>query len=309
MDVTLRQLRALLAVAKTGSFTRAAESMHITQSAFSGLIRELESQLGVRLVDRSTRQAQLSDVGKTFHDMVAGLLRELDEALTNIDGLKRLRHGVVRIAAPQLMASTLMPEAISKFGAKHPEIEVRLADCGVDEVINAVATGAVDIGVGPQRAILPATLAADPFINPPMIAVFPRGHPLQKLVRVSWRELVRFPLIALQGQYADQLERDLFGSNEFAAIKPKHQVAYMSTALGMVSAGMGVSVCLPYAQSLVDLYRLESRPLVEPEVRRRFFIYARRHANLSPAAVAFKEALLAYANPPMRGAIQAAQGD
>ena len=54
---------------------------------------------------------------------------------------------------------------------------------------------------------------------------------------------------------------------------------------------------------------LESRPLVEPEVRRRFFIYARRHANLSPAAVAFKEALLAYANPPMRGAIQAAQGD
>lgn len=296
MDVTLRQLRALLAVAKTGSFTRAAESMHITQSAFSGLIRELESQLGVRLVDRSTRQAQLSDVGKTFHDMVAGLLRELDEALANVDGLKRLRHGVVRIAAPQLMASTLMPEVISRFGAKHPEIEVRLADCGVEEVIDAVATGRADIGVGPQRAV-PTILAADPFIDPPMIAVFPHGHPLQKLVRVPWRELVRFPLIALQGQYADQLERDLFESNEFAAIQPQRQVAFMSTALGMVSAGMGVSVCLPYAQSLVDLYRLESRPLVNPEVRRRFFIYVRRHASLSPAAAAFKQALLVYANP------------
>ncbi|MBS0317765.1 MAG: LysR family transcriptional regulator, partial [Proteobacteria bacterium] len=147
IDVTLRQLRALLAVAKSGSFTRAAESMHITQSALSGLIRELESQLGVRLVDRSTRRAQLSEVGKTFHDMVAGLMRELDEALDNVDSLKRLRHGVVRIAAPQMMASTLMPEVISRFGAEHPDIEIHLADCGVEEVIQAVAAGKVDIGV------------------------------------------------------------------------------------------------------------------------------------------------------------------
>lgn len=273
--------------------------MHITQSALSGLIRELESQLGVRLVDRSTRRAQLSEVGTTFHDMVAGLMRELDEALDNVDSLKRLRHGVVRIATPQMMASTLMPEVISKFGAEHPDIEIHLADCGVEEVIQAVAMGKADIGVGPQRTI-PAALAADPFIDPPMVAVFPRGHPLQALARVPWRELARFPLITLQGQYADQLERDLSGSSEYAAIKPKHQVAFMSTALGMVSAGMGVSVCLPYAQSLVDLYRLETRPLINPEVRRRFFIYSRRYSSLPPAAAAFKQALLAYADSSKR---------
>src|SRR5690625_504705 len=125
MDVTLRQLRAFVAVAHLGSFTGAAESLHITQSALSGLIKELESQLGVVLVNRSTRHIELSEIGMEFHGVAVRLLRELDGALDHIDDLKQLQSGVVRIAVPQLMASTLMPEVLARFHREHPDIEIQ----------------------------------------------------------------------------------------------------------------------------------------------------------------------------------------
>lgn len=292
MEVTLRQLRAFIALADCGSFTRAAETLHVTQSALSGLIKELEGQLGLRLVDRSTRQSQLSDVGRDFYATVVGVLRELDRALDRMDDLKQLRSGTVRLAAPQLMASTLIPAVVAEFSRTHPQVAVRLVDCAVEDVIASVARNEVDFGVGPQRSTA-AAVSATPLMAPPFVVVFPEGHPLQARTRVRWRELVRYPLITLKGQFADQLERDLFDVVGAGVIKPRHEVTFMSTALGLVHAGMGVTVCLPYAQPLVDLYALQVRPLVEPELRRDFYVYTRRYANLPPAAQAFMATLRA----------------
>lgn len=295
MDVTLRQLRAFAAVARAGSFTGAAESLHVTQSALSGLIKGLESELGVCLVNRSTRHIELSEMGREFHGVAIRLLRELDDALDHVDDLKRLRSGVVRIAVPQLMASTLMPEIFARFSREHSDVEIHLADCAVEDIIGIVASGSVDIGIGPQRSNT-AKLVSEPFIAPPFITVFPRGHALASFEQVRWRDLARYPLIALQGQFTAQLDRDLFGLSGLGAIEVRQEVAYMSTALSLVHAGMGVSICLPYAQPLIDLYQLETRALIEPEIRRRFFIYRRQYASLSPAAEAFTQELHAYAS-------------
>lgn len=292
MEVTLRQLRALVALADTGSFTRAAETLSVTQSALSGLIKELESQLDVQLVDRSTRRNRLSEVGLEFYGVASSILNELDRALDDIDDFKRLRRGNIHVAAPQLMASTLMPAVVARFGQKYPEIEICLADCAVEDVIPSVAAGKVDFGIGPQRSTVSAVVAT-PFIAPPFVAVFPPSHPLAALQQVRWRDLVTYPLIVLKGQFADQLERDLFQSADISMIKPQHEVTFMSTALSLVDAGLGVSACLPYAQPLIDLYALEMRPLIEPEVRRDFFIYTRRHASLQPAARIFLDELRA----------------
>lgn len=290
MDITLRQLRAFAALARTGGFTRAAESLHITQSALSGLIKELESQLGVRLVDRSTRRIRLSEVGQEFHAVTTQVLRDLDSAVENINNLKRLRRGIVRIAAPQLMASTLMPEVIAGFRQTYPDIRVRLMDCAVENAITQVLRGEADISIGPQREGL-AELGADPLFDLPFMAVFPPGHPLDAKKRLTWTDLVHYPLIALQGQFTERLALDLHDAASTQAIRPTHEVTFMSTALSMVSAGLGVTACLPYAQSLVDLYGLRARLLHEPEVRRQFFIYRRQHASLSPAAAAFVQYL------------------
>ncbi|WP_269500011.1 LysR family transcriptional regulator [Castellaniella sp. S9] len=293
MDVTLRQLRAFAALARTGSFTRAAESMHVTQSALSGLIKELEAGLGVRLVDRNTRRIQLSEIGREFHPVVTKILQDLDSALEGIDSLKRLHSGIVRIAAPQLMASTLMPALIARFRETYPDVRVHLVDCAVENVITRILRGEVDIGVGPQRDEL-ADLGAEPLFDLPFMIVFPPGHPLESIERITWADAMRHPIIALQGQFTDRLMLDLHGAISTPSIRPSHEVAFMSTALSMVSAGLGITPCLPYARPLVDLYGMRMRPLHDPEVRRRFFVYTRRHASLSPAAEVFAQFLPAF---------------
>ncbi len=293
MEVTLRQLRAFTALARTGGFTRAAESLHITQSALSGLIKELESQLGVRLVDRSTRRIQLSEIGREFHSVATRILRDLDGALENIDNLKRLHRGIVRMAAPQLMASTLIPEVIASFKADHPDIQIHLQDCAVDNAIAQVIRGEVDFSIGPHRQGL-AELSTDPLFDLPFMAVFPKGHPLEKKDKVTWKDLVQYPLIALQGQFTDRLAVDLYQAKSIPPITPSQEVAFMSTALSMVSANLGVTAGLPYAHKLVDLYGLVMRPLLEPVVNRQFLIYRRQHASMSPAAEVFIQQLYKY---------------
>ena len=115
MNVTLRQLRAFVTLAKLGSFTEAATALHITQPTLSGLIKELEQALGVQIVNRTTRKVELSSVGKEFLPLTARILQDLDEALRAITDIKELKSGTVRVAAPQLMACTLLTDVVSSF--------------------------------------------------------------------------------------------------------------------------------------------------------------------------------------------------
>lgn len=286
MNVTLRQLRAFVALVRTGSFTQAADSLHVTQSALSGLIKELEQGLGVRLVDRHTRKIELTEVGQGFYPLVGKILQDLDGVLAGIDDLKALRKGVVRIAAPQLVACTLLPEVIAAYRAAHPEVQIKLVDCEVESVLARVASGEVDFGIGPERATGPEIMARTLFEMPFML-VFPKKHPLEKHKRITWTDAVQFPFISLQGQFTERLALDLHVSLRNLTLNPSNEVAFMTTALGMVSAGLGVTACLPYAGSLVKLYRLQMRQLHAPEVMRKFYVYSRDGTSLSPAVESF----------------------
>src|SRR3546814_1564562 len=98
-EVTLRQLRAFITVLECGSFSVAADTMHLSQAALSGLVKELESRLGVRLLDRNTRNVSASAVGAAFEPMVRRALVNLEEALESVTHLKELLRGLVRLAA------------------------------------------------------------------------------------------------------------------------------------------------------------------------------------------------------------------
>jgi DNA-binding transcriptional LysR family regulator len=141
MNPTLRQMRALVALAKSGNFTLAAQSLHVTQSALSGLIKELEQTLGARVADRKHSHSPLTDIGRELYPLFSQILDDLDSALTNIADQTRLKKGVVRIAAPQLMSCTVMPHAIAAYRAGHPEIQARLVDCAVESVSARVLSG------------------------------------------------------------------------------------------------------------------------------------------------------------------------
>lgn len=293
MNPTLRQMRAFVALAKTGNFTLAAQSLHVTQSALSGLIKELELTLGARVVDRSTRRIVLTDIGRELFPLFSQMIDDLDGALANVADHTRLKKGIVRIAAPQLMSCTLLPQAIAAYREQHPAIEVRLADTEVEGVIARVLSGEADFGIGPERMPAPP-LETRQLFEMPFALVFPEGHELESLPRLTWQDVARHPLISLQGQFTERLLDDMDASLRATPVKPAHEVTFMTTALSMVSAGLGVTVCLPYAEPLATLYGLAMRPLEDPVLSRRFLVYTRPGRSLSPAAESYIEFLLEY---------------
>ncbi len=280
MSPTVRQMRALVAVARTGSFTAAADLLHVTQSALSGQIKELEQLLGVKVVERNTRRVQLSEVGRELYPLFDKMLQDLDGAMADIASRKALKKGIVRVAAPQMMACTLLPQVIGAFRASYPDVQVQLVDCPVDNVAARVVSGEVDVGIGPERDVT-AEVDAQLLFEMPFVVVFPAGHALAARRTVAWSEVNRHPFIALQGQFTERLLRDM------TTLAPYNEVTFMTTALAMVAAGLGITACLPYAEPMVRLYGLETRPLVEPELKRKFFIYTKTSRTPSPAAERF----------------------
>jgi DNA-binding transcriptional LysR family regulator len=293
MNPTLRQMRAFVALAKTGNFTLAAQSLHVTQSALSGLIKELEQTLGIRVVDRSTRRIALTDMGSELYPLLSQMIDDLDRALANIADHTQLRRGRVRIAAPQLMACTLLPQAIAAWRERHPDVEVGLADSPVEDVTARVLSGEADCAIGPERDDNPE-LEARLLFDMPFEAVLPEGHPLAARERLAWSDLAPYPFISLRGQFTQRLLADMDEAPPAGSLAPAHEVTFMTTALAMVAAGMGVTVCMPYASALVRRHGLQTRPLAQPVLTRRFFVFTRGQRSLSPAAAAFVDFLFSY---------------
>lgn len=288
MKIRLRQLRAFVELAKTQSFTEAAQNLFITQSALSSLIKQMELNLGLQLFDRSTRNVKLSDVGQDLYPYIDQILIDLGNVLEEAANLKALKKGMVRIAAPQLLACTILPQCIAEFQQRYPEIQVQLIDCGVEQVETKVLSNEVDLGISPERDHHP-DIGPTLLFESAFCVVTPKEHPFNQRTHITWQCLQDQPLILLQGQFTKRLSGDL-DSTEFGPefnLRPTSQVNFMSTALSMVNSGLGFTICLPYAHSLVDVYGLKMQELY-PAVYRRFYTYERQGRALAPAAEQFK---------------------
>jgi len=291
MSVTLKQLRALITVARAGSFTRAAERLFISQSTLSGLIKELEQSLDLQLVNRSTRRLELSDVGRELYPLIDKTLQDLDGILDEAKKIKNLKKGVVRVAVPQLMACTLLPSVIAEFQTAYPDISIQLHDTMIESVIPRVLSGAVDFGIGPDREQR-AEVASHLLVNLPFMAALRHDHPLAAQKMVLWSDLAHYPVIALRGQFTERLSLEL--QQAARNVTPYTEVTFMSTAISMVHANLGISVCIPYAKSLVEQYGLCMLPIKDPVVKRDFYVFCRKGHTLSPAAQTFYSYLETY---------------
>lgn len=294
MDVTLRQLRAFLAVAHAGSFTAAAHRLHLTQSAVSVLVGELERAVGLRLFDRTTRQVQLTDAGRELHPVAEKMLADLGQALAASRDLVARARGRVSVAATPLMSAILLPRAIAEFDRLHPGIRVVLRDTQAAQIQPQVRDGEVDFGIGtverPGREI-----DAEPLMVDALVLALPAGHALAERRRSArWSDLAGERFIALR---RDNSVGQLIGDSLAASgieVQVVHEVAFLSTLLGLVDAGLGVAVLPSYASPALQAQRVRIRPLVGPLVRRESSILTRRGRSLSPAAAAFKDFLKDY---------------
>lgn len=300
MNITFRQLRAFVEVADCGSFTRAANKMHLTQSALSGLIKELEQTFGAKLFDRTTRQMHLSNVGERLLPQARRVLNELISLENEVDMLNNLAQGKVRLAVSQQFAATTMPTMMAKFKSLYPNIEVSLLDCSVELVLKHVEDGTVDLGIGAEREYA-SDVMADFLFELPFAVVMPKDHRLLQQAQVCWQDLYHERLISLQGPFNQRLSADLPEPLAKRITQPDVEVNFLSTALGMTRQGLGITLCLPFAADWVKQQDLAMRPLYAPAVYRRFFIYRRKSRALSPAALAFSEFLQANLAATMIG--------
>ena len=298
MNISIRQLTAFISVADNGSFTRASEQMHLTQSAVSGLIKELESSLGIVLFDRTTRQLSLSVVGHHLLPQARRILNEMQLFENEASSLTSLAQGQVRLAVSQFAASS-MPAVIAQFAKVHPDISVSLLDCSAENVLEHIQNIEVDLGVGTERGFMESEddISADLLYQLPFCVVMPDSHALAQKSEVVWQDLVDIPLITLQGPFIEQVTAELDESIASHIQQARYKVNFMSTALEMTRQGFGITLCLPYMPEVIDWVSangLQMRPLAQPVKMRRFFIYQRSSRALSPASIAFKQFLQSY---------------
>ncbi|MEZ2693160.1 LysR family transcriptional regulator [Psychrobacter faecalis] len=298
MNISIRQLSAFISVADNGSFTRASEQMHLTQSAVSGLIKELESSLGIVLFDRTTRQLSLSVVGHHLLPQARRILNEMQLFENEVSSLTSLAQGQVRLAVSQFAASS-MPAVIAQFAKAYPDISVSLLDCSAENVLEHIQNIEVDLGVGTERGFTEPDddISADLLYQLPFCVVMPDNHALAQKTEVIWQDLVDTPLITLQGPFIEQVTAELDEEIASHIQQARYKVNFMSTALEMTRQGFGITLCLPYMPEVIDWVSansLQMRPLAQPVKMRRFFIYQRSSRALSPASIAFKRFLQTY---------------
>lgn len=151
MNITIRQVDAFLMVAELRSFTAAGAALHITQSAVSNLVKDLEDQIGVQLFDRGRRVVKLTAAGKIFFEKASraqDVFRSMEQCATELHDARIHR---VRIAAAPLLGCTLIPLLAYRFMRRYPEMRVELVDLPMSRVQQAVVDGSADLGYGPAR--------------------------------------------------------------------------------------------------------------------------------------------------------------
>lgn len=146
--VLLRHIRYLLAVADHGNFTRAAETLHVSQPALSQQIKQLEGTLGVQLFDRSGRTVVLTDAGRVYLEYARRSLRELDAGQQALMDVGDLSRGRLRLGVTPTFNEYLVAPLIDRFTALHPGVAIALTEMSLEQVVTALGNDALDLAIG-----------------------------------------------------------------------------------------------------------------------------------------------------------------
>lgn len=283
---TLRQLRAFLAVYRLRKLSAAAEELFVTQSAVSVLIRQLEQGLGVRLFDRTTRSLQPTQAAEEAVVVAERILRDADSLGSGFRDLIGLRRGRVCLAITPTLAEILLPGAVRRFKADHPDIRLVVDDCAPDQFVARVSGEHVDFGIGTPEGAGP-DVVSQTLLRDHLSLVCAPDHALARNRRVRWADLNGHPLIAVRPGYGIRPLIEQTAAQAGAALQIAHEVSFLSTALWMAASGLGVCV-MPSAFARHPGYgELVVKPLSAPRVSRDIAIVTKQGRSLSPACEGF----------------------
>lgn len=252
--LNVARLETFAEVAKQGSLSAAALELDYTQSAISQQIAGLEAEAGVTLLDRHARGTRLTAAGQALLAHAEGVLSRLEAAQAEMAAIGGLRGGLLRAASFPTAGATLMPLAIATFRARHPEVEITLAEGEPEQIVPRLADGELDLALifeFDRDAQESERLARVELLHDPMYLALPAGHPLARRQPLRLEGLHEQAWIQTSRKSA--CARHVVRSCQAAGFTPN--VSFESddyqTIQGLVAAGVGVALIPELALSSV----------------------------------------------------------
>jgi LysR family transcriptional regulator, low CO2-responsive transcriptional regulator len=297
--VSLRQLRVFEAAASNRSFSKAAESLHLTQPGVSMHIKELETNAGLPLFERIGRKLYVTEAGQELLARTREILRALKDAEDTLNGLRGLRRGRINLAVVST-AKYFVPQLLARFGRDFPELEIRLTVNNRSSVIEQLVANDVDLAIM-GRSPQSLDTVAEPFAQNPHVIIAAPDHPLASQRYIAVEMVARENFIVREPGSGTRLAMQQYFDEFGLACNVGMEMASNETIKQAVMAGMGISFI---SRHTLDL-ELQAHRLVILDVRgtpviRLWHVAHLVKKRLSPTAVAFKEFVLAHGRDLLR---------
>jgi DNA-binding transcriptional LysR family regulator len=287
MNITYRQLRVFLEVFETRSITTAANRQHITQSAASKVIAELEAQLGFDLFDRTTRRVEPNDAAKEFHAFAVDVVATMQAATRSVEELVALKRGRVSIAASPLMIYGLLSAPIAEYRSRFPGVQFELHELSTDETVESVRAGTVDFGLAAIDAEL-AGVSTTVVYRDRMHVVVNAKDALAARRSLRVADLAECHHISLRRFYSVRRTLDQLVAGKGVALPSAIEVGTLTSALGLVREGAGVLVAPGYVAAIAKEWGMQAISIVDlPDDVHQISLIQRRLARPTLAARQF----------------------
>lgn len=250
-------------VVEKGGFTKAADDLGMTQSAVSHAVHALEVELGFVLINRSRGKLTLTHEGQMLIDYVYALVAAEDRLLNQINSIKHIETGTIRIGSFTSASSRLLPDILSAFDRAFPDIKIEILEDGYDALKRSLEEGIVDITFLESQYIEPHYYVL-PYFKDEIIAVVPSQYKISEEEDFDILRLGEYPFI-MPDNDSDTFLHRLFDRYH---VKPnlKYKVLLMSTVFSMVEKGLGMSI-VPESTLNKTLYDFDIFPLKDPVLR------------------------------------------
>tara|TARA_R110002095_G_scaffold209432_1_gene195964 strand:+ start:708 stop:1589 length:882 start_codon:yes stop_codon:yes gene_type:complete len=267
MALTFRQLRYFLVLTEELHFSRAAKRLHISQPPLSASLRQLEEELGVQLLERSSKSVTMTAAGEVFQRQVRYLLEHLEGSRSLVQRVAAGASGILRVGFTQAMIFRQLPTALKSLQSMHPGIELQLLEKNSADLVKAVESGQLDVGFI-HAMPLPETLSSLTIANEPFLCCLPINHPLANRDTVKVHDLIGEPLVMFTRSLAPHYYDRLVSLFHIADMEPtiRHEVSQWLTIVALVSQGMGVAL-VPQALTETMFSNIVFRPLANLNVR------------------------------------------
>ncbi len=284
-SITIKQLRAFVATTEAKSFVDACAVLHLSQPALSAAIKNLEEQVGGKLLARTTRTLSLTPEGESFLPAARQILADWDEAFDDLGELFALRRGKLSIAAMPSYASNLLAAELVKFRSAHPNVKIVLHDVVAESVVDMVRNGQVEIGLtfwpGDDK-----DLEFTPLFDDRFQVALPPDNTLTNQSTVRWQHLEQHPLILLQLPSSIRRQIDKVIEERQLNMSVEVEAHQLSTIGRLVANGLGVSIVPDLCKLQMQEMGAVCRPLVAPTTSRRVGLVTRKRYPLSSAGAA-----------------------